>query len=40
VMARSADISEQSYDQLVSFVDSLGYDTAKLVRAPHQIKAE
>jgi apolipoprotein D and lipocalin family protein len=34
IMARSPEISEQDYDELVSFVRSIGYDTSKLQRVP------
>lgn len=34
IMARTPTISDLDYDQLVSFVESLGYDTSKLQRVP------
>lgn len=37
VMARTPQISVKAYDELVSFVVSLGYDIDKLVRPPHQV---
>ena len=36
IMARTPTISDLDYDQLVSFVESLGYDTSKLQRVPQQ----
>ncbi len=36
IMARTPTLSELEYDQLVSLVDSLGYDTSKLRRVPQQ----
>jgi apolipoprotein D and lipocalin family protein len=34
IMARTPSISEQDYEQLVSFVESIGYDVSKLQRVP------
>lgn len=34
IMARTPSISDPVYEQLVSFVESLGYDTSKLQRVP------
>lgn len=34
VMARSPEISDQDYDKLVAFVESIGYDISKLQRVP------
>ena len=34
IMARTPEISDSDYDELVSFVKSLGYDTSKLQRVP------
>ncbi len=36
IMARTPTISESDYDQLVSEIESLGYDTSKLVRVPQR----
>ena len=36
IMARTPTISDRHYDELVSMVDSLGYDTSKLERVPHR----
>ena len=36
IMARTPEISELHYDELVSMVESLGYDTSKLERVPHR----
>ena len=36
IMARTPTISDQDYDQLVDFVESLGYDITKLHRAPQR----
>jgi len=36
IMARSPTISDLHYDELVSMVESLGYDTSKLERVPHR----
>ena len=36
IMARTPTISEPDYDQLVSLVESFGYDTAKLQRVPQR----
>ena len=36
IMSRTPKISDGDYEQLVSFVDSIGYDTAKLVRVPQR----
>jgi len=36
IMARSPTISDADYDRLVRFVESLGYDTAKLERVPQR----
>ncbi len=35
VMARSLDISEEKYQELIDFVVSLGYPADKIERAPH-----
>jgi lipocalin len=35
-MARTPAISALDYDQLVSVVESLGYDTSKLERVPQR----
>jgi apolipoprotein D and lipocalin family protein len=37
VMARSAEISDEKWQELRSFVISLGYDETNLQKAPHQI---
>tara|TARA_B110000444_G_C18670568_1_gene515006 strand:+ start:120 stop:665 length:546 start_codon:yes stop_codon:yes gene_type:complete len=34
IMARTPTISNLDYERLVSFVESIGYDTSKLVRVP------
>ena len=34
IMARTPNISEQDYNELVNFVESIGYDTSKLQRVP------
>jgi apolipoprotein D and lipocalin family protein len=36
IMARTPAISDVDYDRLVSFVESLGYDTSKLIRVPQR----
>ena len=36
IMARTPTISDLNYDELVSMVESLGYDTSKLERVPHR----
>ena len=36
IMARTPTISDQDYDQMVKFVESLGYDMTKLQRAPQR----
>ena len=36
IMARTPAISDLEYDQLVAYVDSIGYDTSKLTRVPQQ----
>ncbi len=36
IMARTPTISDLHYDELVSMVESLGYDTSKLERVPHR----
>lgn len=36
IMAREPKISEQAYDELVSFVDSVGYDTSQIRRVPQE----
>lgn len=36
VMARSPNISDQDYDELVAFVESIGYDISKLQRVPQR----
>jgi len=36
IMARAPTISDLDYDQLVSLVESLGYDTSKLERVPQR----
>lgn len=36
IMARTPTISDQDYDRLVSFVESIGYDTSKLQRVPQR----
>jgi apolipoprotein D and lipocalin family protein len=36
IMARTPTISDQDYEQLVEFVESLGYDMTKLKRAPQR----
>ena len=36
IMARTPTISDQDYDKLVSFVESIGYDISKLQRVPQQ----
>lgn len=36
IMARTPMISDDDYDQLVLFVESLGYDTSKLLRVPQR----
>ena len=38
VMARTSTISEMDYDRLVAFVESIGYDTSKLLRVPHEYR--
>jgi apolipoprotein D and lipocalin family protein len=36
IMARTPTISDLDYDKLVSFVESIGYDTSKLERVPQR----
>lgn len=36
IMAREPVISDLEYDQLVEFVESIGYDTSKLLRVPQR----
>lgn len=36
IMARTPTISDYDYDQLVSFVESIGYDITQLQRVPQQ----
>ena len=36
IMARTPTISDSDYDELVTFVESLGYDTSKLERVPQR----
>jgi len=36
IMARTPTVSDFDYDQLLSFVESLGYDTSKLQRVPQR----
>lgn len=36
IMARTPTISDQDYDRLVSFVDSIGYDVAQIERVPQR----
>jgi len=36
IMARTPTISDEDYDQLLEFVESLGYDMTKLQRAPQR----
>lgn len=36
IMAREPHISDQAYDELVGFVDSVGYDTSQLRRVPQE----
>lgn len=36
IMAREPEISDLEYDQLVEFVDSIGYDTSRLQRVPQR----
>jgi len=36
IMARTPTLSDSDYDELVSRVESLGYDTSKLVRVPQR----
>jgi apolipoprotein D and lipocalin family protein len=36
IMARDPQISKQTYDELVSFVDSVGYDLSELRRVPQE----
>jgi apolipoprotein D and lipocalin family protein len=36
IMARTPTISDLDYEQLLSFVESIGYDTSKLQRVPQQ----
>ena len=36
IMARTPTISDIDYDKLVSFVESIGYDTSKLERVPQR----
>ena len=38
IMARSPQISEQSYSELEKFVMALGYDSTLLIKAQHQLK--
>ncbi len=35
VMQRSPDLSGEEYEEIVSFIDSIGYDTSKMNRVPH-----
>jgi len=37
IMARSPQISEQSYSELEAFVMALGYDSTLLIKAQHQL---
>lgn len=36
IMARTSTVSDQDYEQLVSFVEAIGYDVSKLKRVPQQ----
>ena len=36
IMARTPTISDLEYDQLVEFIESIGYDTSKLERVPQR----
>jgi len=36
IMARTPTISDVDYEQMVSLVESIGYDTTKLQRIPQQ----
>lgn len=36
IMARTPSISDSDYEQLVSYVESIGYDTSKLERVPQR----
>ena len=36
IMARTPTISDSDYDELVTFVESIGYDTSKLQRVPQR----
>jgi len=36
IMARTPTISDYDYDQLVSFVESIGYDITQLQRVPQR----
>jgi apolipoprotein D and lipocalin family protein len=38
IMARSPQISEQSYSELEKFVMALGYDSTLLIKAQHQLE--
>jgi len=36
VMARTPELSQEEYEEIVQFVGSIGYDTSKINRVPHQ----
>ncbi len=36
IMSRTPTLSDQDYEQLVSFVEAIGYDISKLIRVPQQ----
>ncbi len=35
IMARSTELTEEEYEEIVKFVDSIGYDISKIKRVPH-----
>ena len=36
IMARTPTISEEDYERLIEFAESIGYDTAKIERVPQR----
>ncbi len=36
IMARESEIPDKKYDEIVSFVESIGYDTSKIQRVPQR----
>ena len=36
IMARTPEISDEDYGRIVDYVDSIGYDTAKIEKVPQR----